>query len=94
MEGSAFTDATLRVFCAIDAPRNVMGIAIQAYLRRTANDVDELLKRGVRIRLVKGAYKEPPDIAFAQKRDVDRKLHGADGKTSCQRNLPRHGHAR
>jgi proline dehydrogenase len=72
MEGSAFTDSTLKVFCAIDAPRNVVGIAIQAYLRRTANDVDELLKRGARIRLVKGAYKEPPDIAFAQKRDVDR----------------------
>jgi proline dehydrogenase len=72
MEGSAFTEATLRVFCAVDAPRDVVGIAIQAYLRRTAADVEELLPRGVRIRLVKGAYKEPPDIAFARKRDVDR----------------------
>jgi proline dehydrogenase len=72
MEGSAFTDATLRLFCSVDAPREVMGIAIQAYLRRSAPDVDELLKRGVRIRLVKGAYKEPPDIAFPHKRDVDR----------------------
>ena len=72
MEGSAFTESTIRVLCAVDAPRDVVGIAIQAYLRRTAGDVDELLKRGVRIRLVKGAYKEPPDIAYAQKRDVDR----------------------
>ena len=72
MEGSAFTDSTLRVFCAVDAPREVVGIAIQSYLRRTAADVEELLKRGVRIRLVKGAYKEPPDVAFAQKREVDR----------------------
>jgi proline dehydrogenase len=72
MEGSAFTDSTIRVLCAVDAPRDVVGIAIQAYLRRTAGDVDELLKRGIRIRLVKGAYKEPPDIAYAQKRDVDR----------------------
>lgn len=71
MEGSAFTEATLKVFCSVDAPRNVMGIAIQAYLHRTASDVDELLKRGVRIRLVKGAYKEPADIAFANKRAVD-----------------------
>ncbi len=72
MEGSAFTDATLRVFCSVDAPRDVMGIAIQSYLRRTEADVEELLKRSVRMRLVKGAYKEPPDIAFSQKREVDR----------------------
>jgi proline dehydrogenase len=71
MEGSAFTDATLRVFCSVDAPRDVLGIAIQSYLHRTEADVEELLKRGVRIRLVKGAYKEPPEIAFARKRDVD-----------------------
>jgi len=72
MEGSAVTEATLRVFCSVDAPRDVVGIAIQSYLHRTEADVEELLKRGVRIRLVKGAYKEPPDIAFARKRDVDR----------------------
>ena len=71
MEGSAFTDATLRVFCSVDAPRDVVGIAIQSYLRRTEADGEELLKRGVRFRLVKGAYEEPPEIAFAHKRDVD-----------------------
>ena len=71
MEGSAFTEATLRVFHSVDAPRDVMGIAIQTYLFRTEADVQELLKRGARIRLVKGAYKEPPEIAFARKRDVD-----------------------
>lgn len=72
MEGSAFTEATLRVLCSVDAPRNVVGIAIQAYLRRSEGDVEELLKRGMRIRLVKGAYKETAEIAFARKRDVDR----------------------
>jgi len=72
MEGSAFTEPTLRVFCSVDAPRDVVGIALQSYLHRTAADVEELLKRGVRIRLVKGAYQEPPDIAFAKKSDVDR----------------------
>jgi proline dehydrogenase len=72
MEGSAYTEATLRVFAQANAPREVVGIAIQAYLRRAAGDVEELLKRRARIRLVKGAYQEPPEIAFAQKRDVDR----------------------
>jgi proline dehydrogenase len=72
MEGSAFTEATMRVFCAVGAPRESLGIALQSYLRRTEADVEELLKRGVRIRLVKGAYQEPPDIAFPDKRDVDR----------------------
>ena len=72
MEDSAFTESTLRVLCSVDAPREVMGIAIQAYLRRTEADVEELLKRGVRIRLVKGAYNEPPDVAFTRKAEVDR----------------------
>ena len=71
MEGSACTDATFRVFAAVDAPREVMGIAVQAYLRRSAGDIEELLRRQVRIRLVKGAYKEPPEIAFPKKREVD-----------------------
>jgi proline dehydrogenase len=71
MEGSGFTDATLRVFCSVDAPRDVLGIAMQSYLRRTEADVDELLPRGVRFRLVKGAYKEPPEAAFPRKREVD-----------------------
>jgi proline dehydrogenase len=71
MEGSAYTDATFRVFAAVDAPREVMGIAVQAYLRRSAGDIEELLRRQVRMRLVKGAYKEPPEIAFPKKREVD-----------------------
>jgi proline dehydrogenase len=72
MEGSAFTEATLRVFRAVDAPRDVLGIAIQSYLYRSEKDVDDLLKYGGRVRLVKGAYKEPPEIAFPRKADVDR----------------------
>jgi len=71
MEGSAFTDATLRVFRAVNAPREVLGIAIQAYLYRTEKDIDDLLQCGARVRLVKGAYKEPPEIAFPRKADVD-----------------------
>jgi len=72
MESSAYVDATLRVFRAVDAPRDSLGLAIQSYLRRSQNDVEELLRCGARIRLVKGAYKEPPEVAFPRKRDVDR----------------------
>ena len=72
MESSAYTDATLRVFRAVNAPRDVLGIVIQSYLYRSEKDVEELLKDGVRIRLCKGAYKEPPELAFPRKADVDR----------------------
>jgi proline dehydrogenase len=72
MEGSAFTEATLRVFRTVNAPRDVAGIVIQSYLYRSHKDVEELLKSGARIRLVKGAYNEPPAIAYRHKRDVDR----------------------
>ena len=71
MESSAHTDATLRVFRAANAPSEVLGIVIQSYLHRSERDVDELLQRGSRIRLCKGAYKEPPEVAFSGKADVD-----------------------
>jgi len=72
MENSAHTDATLRVFHAAQAPPESLGIVIQSYLRRSEQDVDELLRRGARIRLCKGAYKEPESVAFPDKADVDR----------------------
>jgi proline dehydrogenase len=71
MESSAYTESTLRVFRELNAPREVLGVVIQSYLRRSENDVAELLKSGARIRLVKGAYQEPPELAFPQKQDVD-----------------------
>jgi proline dehydrogenase len=71
MEGSAFTESTLRIFRRADAPHERLGIVIQSYLRRSEHDVDVLLESGARIRLVKGAYKEPPEIAFPAKADVD-----------------------
>jgi proline dehydrogenase len=72
MESSAHTDATLRAFHAVNAPRDVLGIVIQSYLYRSEEDVEELLQSGARIRLCKGAYKEPPELAFPRKQDVDR----------------------
>lgn len=71
MESSAHTDATLRVFRDAHASSGVLGIVIQSYLYRSEQDVDELLQRGSRIRLCKGAYKEPREVAFQRKADVD-----------------------
>lgn len=72
MESSAYTDATLRLFRAVGAPRDVLGIVIQSYLYRSEKDVEELLKDGARIRLCKGAYQEPAELAFPRKANVDR----------------------
>ncbi len=75
MEGSALTQATIdlvRKLHAIPANRNHVGIVIQAYLRRSADDIASLLSGGIRIRLCKGAYQEPPNLAFPDKKDVDR----------------------
>lgn len=73
MEGSSATEATLDIFRRLRAEfgLNDVGIVLQAYLKRTERDVHELLKLPARIRLCKGAYNEPPDVAFADKKDVD-----------------------
>src|SRR5216683_6124418 len=51
--------------------QNSVGTVIQAYLKRSENDIEKLLSEGIRIRLCKGAYKEPASIAFEKKEDVD-----------------------
>src|SRR5579875_474156 len=74
MEGSEFTQTTIDIVRKLHAqPGNAghVGIVIQAYLFRSEQDIAQLLQEGIRIRLCKGAYKEPPSIAFASKRDVD-----------------------
>lgn len=71
MEGSAYTDRTLRIVKQARAESTAVGTVIQAYLYRSEEDVRELLAIGCRIRLVKGAYREPARIAFRRKKDVD-----------------------
>lgn len=71
MEDSSKTDGTLEVFRRLRSEFDNVGIVVQAYLYRTEKDIEDLLKIGARIRLCKGAYKEPPAIAFARKADVD-----------------------
>ena len=71
MEASNYVDATLELYCrALTAHPNV-GICLQAYLHRTKDDLAKLLPLRPSIRLVKGAYNEPPEIAFPRKQDVD-----------------------
>ena len=71
MEDSTKTDGTLEVFRRLRRDFENVGIVIQSYLRRSENDVDELLKGGVRIRLCKGAYDEPSSVAFSSKAETD-----------------------
>ena len=71
MEGSAYTDRTLRIVKRARAETDAVGTVIQAYLYCSEKDIQDLLGIGCRIRLVKGAYKEPSQIAFPRKRDVD-----------------------
>jgi proline dehydrogenase len=71
MEGSAYTDRTLDLYARLRDGHARTGVCLQAYLQRTAADVVELLPLKPSIRLVKGAYAEPPDRAFPAKRDVD-----------------------
>jgi len=72
MEGSPYTEATIAMTEHLHARcPGCVGTVLQAYLFRTAADAERLLGQGIRIRLCKGAYKEPPEIAFPQKSDVD-----------------------
>jgi proline dehydrogenase len=71
MEASNYVDVTLDLYRRALKTRPNVGICLQAYLHRTEDDLAKLLPLRPSIRLVKGAYNEPPEIAFARKQDVD-----------------------
>jgi proline dehydrogenase len=71
MESHAYVDRTLEVATAAHAEYPKVGLALQAYLRRTPEDLARL-PMGMRVRLVKGSYLEPPDVVLTRKREVDR----------------------
>ena len=75
MESSPYVDPTLDLFRRTRERSPRIGVALQAYLHRTKQDVDALLPLGSAIRLVKGAYLEPPAIAFPKKADVDENFY-------------------
>ena len=80
MESSPYVDRTLDVFRSVRKMYANVGVCLQAYLYRTADDVASLLPMGASIRLVKGAYKESPAVAFPEKQQVDENFF----KLTCQ----------
>ena len=72
MEHSAVSGATIDLFEHVRRAYPNVGLAVQSYLRRTASDLKRLEPYHPKIRLVKGAYNEPADVAFQEKREVDR----------------------
>ena len=74
MEDSSLTQVTLDIVRRVHALpelRGSIGVVIQAYLYRSQGDIEQLLAEGIRVRLCKGAYKEPAEVAFPRKHDVD-----------------------
>jgi proline dehydrogenase len=88
MEQSTYTEKTLRLFATTFYPEfgGAVGVVLQSYLRRTAQDVEAMIALGARVRLCKGAYKEPESVAFPAKRDVDANY------VACMERLLEHGH--
>ena len=87
MEGSAYTERTLQLFeqrLYPAYPENV-GIVLQSYLYRTAADVERAIQLKCRVRLCKGAYKEPASVAYPEKSNVDANY------VRCMQELMRHG---
>lgn len=74
MEGSPHTERTLQVHRALRERYDNVGVAIQSNLYRSEDDVRQMIPQGLNVRLCKGAYDEPPDIAFPRKNDVDENL--------------------
>lgn len=75
MEASGYVDATLNLYRRARRAFANVGVCLQAYLHRTAADVESLLPLGPAIRLVKGAYQEPPSVAFRDKAEVDKNYY-------------------
>jgi proline dehydrogenase len=70
MEGSSYTERTLKVFFQLHKKYPEVGAVIQAYLHRSDRDIDDLNAAGARVRLCKGAYREPPSVAIQKMSDI------------------------
>ncbi|CAN5355589.1 MAG: proline dehydrogenase family protein [Gemmatimonadetes bacterium] len=71
MEGSPYTELTLEAFYDVFETKKNVGVVIQSMLRRSASDIERLVGAGARVRLVKGAYREPAPLAYQEKRVVN-----------------------
>ncbi len=72
MESSRYLEKTLEIYSDFLEENSNVGIALQSYTRRSESDLDNLLKIGGRVRLVKGAYREPPDVVFPSRAEASR----------------------
>ncbi|MDG6985522.1 MAG: proline dehydrogenase family protein [Nitrososphaerota archaeon] len=72
MEGSAFTEKTVAAYLDVHRAHPDVGVALQAYARRSESDLDSILKEGGKVRLVKGAYKESPGFVYPTKAEVSK----------------------
>ena len=88
MESSEYTDRTLRLVYDLHAETGACGAVIQAYLKRSDTDIDELNRRRIRVRLCKGAYLEPATVAFQRKSEVDRNYIDLAKKLLTDGNYP------
>jgi proline dehydrogenase len=87
MESSDYTEKTLQLFADRLHPNfsENVGVVLQSYLYRTESDVEHMIKLHARVRLCKGAYKEPPSVAYPDKKDVDANY------VKCMHSLLQHG---
>jgi proline dehydrogenase len=75
MESSPYVDPTIELYRRARGRSARVGLALQSYLYRTAKDIEDLIPLGPAIRMVKGAYLEPPDVAYPKKADVDESFY-------------------
>jgi proline dehydrogenase len=90
MEQSPYVDVTLEIYRRARKARPNVGVCVQAYLYRTERDIESLMEIGASVRLVKGAYNEPAEIAFPLKKDVDQNYEGL-ARRLLEADLPREG---
>lgn len=74
MEGSVYVQKTIDLFKRVRANRPNVGLCLQAYLHRTPEDLKDMMSRNAALRIVKGAYKESPQVALQQKRELDERF--------------------
>lgn len=91
MESSAYVDPTLDLYREVRALHENVGICLQAYLHRTAEDLESLMEYAPHVRLVKGAYREPPTVAMARKADVDAAYRSLASRLLRERHAQRVG---
>ena len=95
MENSPYTERTLEAFEILwQRHYRNLGVALQACLHRTDGDIRRMNELGARVRLVKGAYKEPPNVAYQKKAEVDEAFVRHDTDAARTRHLPGHRHPR